>query len=221
MVAGVGAFMPPNHAGLRFRTELGESAQDMSTPRRSDGLRSLVESLQEEDEAGVMRYIDAGYDCDVADALGDPAVNLAAAWGNLRVVEALNTAGARITLKGFHGGETALMLSARFGSTEIVEYLLKHREVLEDIDETSNAGDTALNIASYWGQVPVVKLLLTAGADTELINNQDMAPGEEFDFHVQASGASDEVKNILNEYRRSRGLLKEEKKENLLWYLED
>ena len=69
-------------------------------------------------------------------------------------------------------GQTPLLVAARMGSKATVEQLLRHGSSIDErIDEGhgEHAGYTALHLASMNGHVPIVRLLLTAGA---AINSQ-------------------------------------------------
>jgi ankyrin repeat protein len=76
---------------------------------------SLFHSISKQDSRGVEEYITAGYDTNVADALGEPAVNQAARLGNASMVKALVEAGANPNHGSFNGGDTALMQAASQG----------------------------------------------------------------------------------------------------------
>eukprot|EP00611_Tribonema_gayanum_P028344 TRINITY_DN7261_c0_g1_i1.p1 TRINITY_DN7261_c0_g1~~TRINITY_DN7261_c0_g1_i1.p1 ORF type:complete len:247 (-),score=77.37 TRINITY_DN7261_c0_g1_i1:343-1083(-) len=179
---------------------------------------SLFESISRRDESGLRKYIAAGFDCNVADALGEPAVCHAALQGSAAMVKALVEAGANPNHGGFNGGDTPLMQAAARGYLDVVRYLVESAGV--DINAVNHMGDTALAVACFWGQVPTVKYLLDSGADTQTYNDAGKLAGEEFDALFEAKGAAD-VRALLKDYRVRRGLFIEEEKNPLLWYLEE
>ena len=117
----------------------------------------------------------------------------------LEVVRLLLGAGASVDWKDVHG-YTALMRSSALGHVEVVRLLLetgadrnargtfpqwgRHQDQLEYLREsiyqariyTSSCGETALLLASGNGHDSVVKLLLRAGADTNLTDKHGNTP---------------------------------------------
>ncbi|CAM9655973.1 unnamed protein product, partial [Chrysoparadoxa australica] len=125
----------------------------------------------------------AGYPGNVADALGEPVLNIAAASKDferaLPIVKALVEGGASTSLTSFSGGETSLMKACVAGNAGVVRYLVE--EAKADINATNNRGDTALHIAGFWGHIEIVKFLLAAGANVMIRNIEHKLPGQDFD----------------------------------------
>ncbi|KDO17787.1 hypothetical protein SPRG_16807 [Saprolegnia parasitica CBS 223.65] len=74
-------------------------------------------------------------------------------------------------------GETALMLAARMGQTDVVRCLLKANA---KVNLKNNRGETALWLAALSGHVDVVKQLLERYADIHIVNNVQARGSPEF-----------------------------------------
>ncbi|HEY6898047.1 MAG TPA: ankyrin repeat domain-containing protein [Rhodocyclaceae bacterium] len=83
-------------------------------------------------------------------------------------------------------GNTLLIIAARAGNGRLLEFLLGHRA---NTQKKNTFGDSALMFAAYRGDLPMVKQLLTAGADI----NQ---PGWNA-LHYAAYQGRDEVAKLL------------------------
>ena len=68
-------------------------------------------------------------------------------------------------------GKTALHYCADHSNKDAVELLLSVDKSLVDVQD--NSGHTALHLASVAGSVPVVKSLLSRGADPNLRDNEE------------------------------------------------
>ena len=72
-----------------------------------------------------------------------------------------------------NGGSTPLMYAAANNKYECAAVLVRHEVVLDAIDKS---GRTALLIASYRGNLPIVQLLAQSGADIERADNHGSKP---------------------------------------------
>ena len=102
---------------------------------------------------------------------GNTALMLAAFKHNKHAVLALLAKGAIVNRAGW----TALHYSAASGDAEISAILLAHHAV---IDAESPSKLTPLMIAAREGHPQVVELLLRAGADARLKNNEDLTASQ-------------------------------------------
>ncbi|MEN9868498.1 MAG: hypothetical protein RL748_4088 [Pseudomonadota bacterium] len=96
---------------------------------------------------------------------GDSAIMLAAFKGNMEAVKTLLDKGAKVNRSGW----TALHYGAASGNTAILKLLLAHQA---QVDAPAPNGTTALMMAARGGHIYSVKLLLDAGADPLLKNQQ-------------------------------------------------
>lgn len=72
-------------------------------------------------------------------------------------------------------GDTLLILACKGGYKDLVENLLFHNPILVDLENKSN-GVTPILSAIEYGQVEIVKLLLTHGADISKKNKEGITP---------------------------------------------
>lgn len=142
----------------------------------------------------VARYlIDAGADVNLQDDLQDSPYLYAGAEGKLDILKMMVAAGADLDSTNRYGG-TALIPAAHHGHIDVVRYLLTTKT---NIDHVNHLGWTALLEAVILGDgsptyQEIVKLLVDAGADISIADNNGVTPLE----HAKA-GKQDEVVNIL------------------------
>jgi len=98
---------------------------------------------------------------------GDNALMIAAYKGNKEAVAALLARNAEVNRPGW----TALHYAAAAGSDDIVRMLLDRKAAL---DARSPNNTTPIMMAVFGGHIMTVKLLLDAGADATLKNDQGM-----------------------------------------------
>ena len=98
---------------------------------------------------------------------------LAAASGNLPVIQQHLAYGTDVNAVEPVGGGTPLMAAALTGQTEIAGLLIAHGARL---DTRNHDGATALMVAAFFGYPDTVKLLLDKGADVNIPNNNGDTP---------------------------------------------
>lgn len=106
-------------------------------------------------------------DPDAANASGYTPLAMAAAWGNVKAVQALLAAGAspaHATRSRYNS--SPLMESTRGGYTAIARQLL---DAGADVNQPDRYGDHALNWATYFGHLELVKLLVERGSRLDVI----------------------------------------------------
>ena len=94
---------------------------------------------------------------------GSTPLTITIARGDEEWTGFLISKGANVNLPG-KGGDTPLILAARVGFTEAVRWLLLKQA---RVDMTNRSGETALIAAVQQRQLPIVRLLLDAGADPD------------------------------------------------------
>lgn len=144
-------------------------------------VNTLFDYIEKDDFDVVKLFLKAGMDVDERKIYGDESredsassetpLILASSLGNFRLVRLFIEHGADVNAQsGRKGGLSPLMYAAMGGNGEVAIYLIAKGA---DINMYSWSNSmTALMIASDYGQVNIVKILLSAGAD---INAQSIA----------------------------------------------
>ena len=103
----------------------------------------------------------------------EPASNIwvSAKKGDIDSIKQHIAYGTDLNSKGSSREETALIIASCQGHYEIVD-LLVNNDV--DLDIQNNEGVTAQFCAVFFGQTEIVQLLKDAGADPNIIMNQDL-----------------------------------------------
>ena len=117
--------------------------------------------------------IDAGADIDIDNSDGRWPLHNACISGALDNVKMLVRAGAGVCVTD-NGGRTCLSLAAEWGHTDTVRYLVGLPEV--EINYGSAVNYTALHCAVQKTCTDVVRVLIDAGADIEIKNNDGRSP---------------------------------------------
>ena len=76
----------------------------------------------------------------------------------------------------FKGGPTALMIAAKVGNEQIIDYYAKSPMPAGYLDFASEDGNTALMLAAEAGHESIVKTLHRLGADIKLRNKNGKTP---------------------------------------------
>jgi ankyrin repeat protein len=110
------------------------------------------------------------------DNSGETALHYTAIQGNQDVATFLLSKGAQASTKNVMQ-DTPLMKACAWGKVGVVQLLLKHTRG-QGLSERNNQGKTALHMASsgWWSSNEVVKVLLLAGADPSITDNDGRTP---------------------------------------------
>jgi ankyrin repeat protein len=190
LCAACSVFAAPLHAMHDSRAKACIDIQD------DDGDTVLMRAALHGQTKIAMFLIAAGAKLNVQDLRGNTALIKAASCGNSDIVRLLIEAKADLTLKNRLGG-TALIEASVFGQTEAVKLLIPamqaayearlyaegctftidtlRQQMIDDLihplDIQDTAGRTALMEAALYGHVNIVKLLIAAGADATILDN--------------------------------------------------
>jgi ankyrin repeat protein len=137
---------------------------------------SLTEAVLDGDLVDVQDLLRAGADPNHKDPLGYPMLQLAAARGQVQMVELLLAAGADPLVPDTRMGASALHKAAIGGVVEVARVLLDHGAFIDQ--RAPIDGQTPLWDAVLYKRLPMVEYLLERGADPELKALGGFAPGD-------------------------------------------
>lgn len=146
--------------------------------RDDDGRTGLLIATQARQPEAFQALIDAEADVDLQDDRLDNPFLYAGAEGILDILKLANDAGADPTITNRYGG-IALIPASERGHVETVRYLLAETDV--DVDHVNKLGWTALLEAILLSDggprhQEIVRLLIDAGADTDLADKDGVKP---------------------------------------------
>lgn len=127
------------------------------------GETALCQAVKKSNALIVEILIDAGANLDFNAPSGLSPLMAAASENDVKIAKTLVDAGAEIDKLGENG--SALTLAAMLGNKEVASYLI---ESDAEVDVRGVSGATPLSWAVLNGQVGLVRLLLKAGADTQI-----------------------------------------------------
>lgn len=135
----------------------------------SEGLDTAVKQLLEEAKYKNLDIID------LTDQFGYSALHESAMWAHVDIIEILLENNANVALKNA-AGETALHWAVMNGHEQVVSTLLHHGE--SDPNERQNKGKTALHLAAEKNDVNITKMLLRAGSDCNIKDQNKKTPSD-------------------------------------------
>jgi ankyrin repeat protein len=182
------AAMGGNVSIIKFLAIAGSSLETGRREGDRTGVRPLHVCAEHGHVKAVQALADLGADLNATDSFAFTPLHLAASEGHADVIECLLRAGANARMTAaFHNerGVTPLHLAVRFGHKKAVSALLPSTEASDggaagatgtsatcDVNAAQSAesitGYTALHIAATEGHVTIARLLLKAGADSQL-----------------------------------------------------
>jgi ankyrin repeat protein len=120
------------------------------------------------------------------DANGRTALHSAASWGHEKTVALLLKEGAPVNSRMIDGA-TPHMLACQGGHLRVVRVLLHHMGA-QALHQRDDHGKTALHWAVEKGHHEAVKLLLLAGADPTITDNEGRTPRALAEGEVERAG---------------------------------
>ena len=154
--------------------------------RDAAGRTAVTAAVYAGSAEAVRALVTAGADVDLRDDSLSNAFLAVGETGNVAVLDAVLEGGPDVTLTNRFGG-TALIPAAERGHVEMVRALLERTDV--DVDHVNDLGWTALLEAVVLGSggpahQEIVRLLVAAGADRSIGDNEGVTPLE----HARAKG---------------------------------
>jgi len=135
---------------------------------------AIVYAAQDDSPAVVEALLlSPALDLEARNGVGETALMLASARGNLTLVKLLIARRAQVNQPGW----TALHYAAGNGRLQVVEYLLEHSAY---IDAASPNGTTPLMLAARQEQATVARFLMEQGADPTLRNQSGLDAADYF-----------------------------------------
>jgi ankyrin repeat protein len=126
---------------------------------------------------GVVRVLEqhmGGQGLDDADLTGRTGLHYAAERGDEEVAAFLLSKGVQVT-RTEEEGRTPLVMASSCGHVGVVRLLVQHMGA-RGLDGREYMGYTALHCAVEWDREEVVKVLLLAGADPTITDDEGMTP---------------------------------------------
>jgi uncharacterized protein len=160
----------------------------------AEGVPPLIQSIRSHQKDAALALIAGGANVDARDNAGFSAVMLAVLENQYDIAEALINKGADVLVQNHATLETALILAAQRGLTDLVELLLKNVITKEDRDTKDKKGMTALAWASLNGHLDAVKILCSKKAGPNEADATGMTPF----LHACAAGHREIVSVLLD-----------------------
>lgn len=144
-----------------------ESTKVIISAIKNGNKHPIQNQIQESKEYDDSRMISAKNILNLKNNEGDTALSLAISYGYEKIFELLFDAGANTDIK-YKNGDTLLIKAAK-NNLKISRLLIPK---INNLDETDNDKNTALNIAASLGNKQCVEMLLKAGANPNIQNNK-------------------------------------------------
>jgi hypothetical protein len=131
----------------------------------------LMEAAQRGHDAVVARLLELEADVGSVDNDGRTAAHWACVHNHASTLALLLDDGASINAHDNHA-RTPLIMAGYHGATDCVKLLLARGGDALELNATDNCGDTALHEAAHRNRATIIQLLLQAGANPTIRNNQ-------------------------------------------------
>ncbi len=168
-------------------------ASSVAADGRADG--ALIRSVLDGDVEATRAELGAGADSNALDPNGISALMLAAASGNVALVDLLLRSGAAVDRASAASGRTALSFAAEAGHAAVTEALLAAGANVDHrgpADLGFEAVAPAISLAALAGRAEVVALLMRRGADATAEDGRGMRP-----MHHAALGGRIDIARLL------------------------
>ena len=137
------------------------------------GLDAMQIAIQKGDKDTVLQLLDAGYNMELADAIGNTPLLQACFEGQEGLVHFFIERGAKVNIQPPHHGLSPLMVVSARGLEGVVKALIHAGSY---VNAKGKRGQTALYLSVFSKNAQVVQVLLQAGADPNLTDDFNQAP---------------------------------------------
>ncbi len=137
----------------------------------NDGITALMIAASRGFDKAVHQLLAAGASSNAQDVLGKTALDYARGSKKQATIKLLEE-----TQKAAAGeiGNTPLIKAVKNNKVDKVKQILKENKI--NINAQNTHGETALAIAARWGRLPIIKLLLQAGAQVNTAEETGITP---------------------------------------------
>ncbi|CAG8732672.1 9207_t:CDS:2, partial [Racocetra fulgida] len=162
-----------DNVGL-IRSILNQTNYDLNNLRNRDGKTPLMVAACENCSLVTMFLCNLNnLKIDLQNNDGDSALHQASAAGNVEIVEILINANARVDLCN-NENITPLIIAAYNGHADVCQTLIDLGNA--NVNFQDNSRKSALSLAAYEGHVEVIKILLSRGANANIIDEYGWTP---------------------------------------------
>ncbi len=152
----------------------------------------LTGAIINNDNAAAEKALAGIKNVNIKDINGDYPLGIAAMYGNMKILKALVSRGAKIESPSSNGN-TALHLAVSAGMLDAAVYLV---EKGADVNARNDEGMTPLYINASQGEVKITQMLLRRGAQVNAVAGDGYAP-----IHRAAESGNLEVIKVLVQYK--------------------
>ncbi|MBS1969863.1 MAG: ankyrin repeat domain-containing protein [Bdellovibrionales bacterium] len=153
----------------KFKTSKG----DLNT-QNSHGLTPLMQAVANGQRKAVDYLLSQKVNLELKNENGDTALAMALGNDHDQIAASLINAGAKTDVLGGENKNTLMFIAASTNATKTLELLTK--KAPEQINQKNQKGEAPLHEAARYGSEKTLQILLNAGADKALKNNEGKIP---------------------------------------------
>lgn len=140
----------------------------------SNGLTPLMQAVANGQSKAVQYLLQQKVNLELQNENGDTALAMALGNDQDQIAVDLIKAGAKTNVVGGEDKNTMTFMAASVNATKALELLIK--KAPDQLNEKNKKGDTPLHEAARFGSEKTLQILIKAGADKALKNNEGKTP---------------------------------------------